>query len=219
MKQKLQLSIPFRTDLDNLSLDAVGNALEEGGVRFSVESLNWPRQYPYRPLTVVTAAHSSKAIYIDFLVRCNYLRAANYTDNSPVSEDSCVEVYLQPDPEVDRYFTFEFNCIGIVNSAICTGKGECTALDTQLLSRIKRYSSVGSRPFEEVEGSFIWSVVVAIPLDLLGIRYASEPIKMRGNFNKCASATSQPHFLSWTPISTQTPDFHQPESFGEIVLE
>ena len=85
------LHIPFNPALDGLELEEVANALEEGGARFSVESLNWPKEFPYRPLTVITAAHSKDCLYIDFLVRCNYLRAVNFTDNSPVSEDSCVE--------------------------------------------------------------------------------------------------------------------------------
>lgn len=219
MKKQQILHIPFCGDLDDLSLDAVGNALEDGGVRFSVEALNWPSQYPYRPLTVVTAAHTSKAIYLDFLVRCNYLRAVNYKDNSPVSEDSCVEFYLQPDPMVNRYFTFEFNCIGSLNSAICKDKDVCEPLNENLLKSVKRYASVGTRPFQEVEGSFIWSVVVAIPFSLIGVEYTELPLKMRGNFNKCASATSQPHFLSWAPINSDEPDFHRPDSFGDIVID
>ena len=214
-----QLNIPLMPQLDSLSLQGVANALEDGGARFSVESLNWPSEYPYRPLTVVTAAHTDSCIYLDFLVRCNYLRAVNFTDNSPVSEDSCVEFYVQPDPDSDTYFTFEFNCVGTLNSARCTSAGQCTPLDKETLARIRRYASVGTRPFEEVEGSFIWSIVAAIPLDILGLHSADTPIVMKGNFNKCASATSQPHYLSWTPIHTDNPDFHQPQFFGEIVLD
>ena len=78
---KHQLNIPLMPQLDNLSLQEVANALEDGGARFSVESLNWPSAFPYRPLTVVTAAHTGNCLYLDFLVRCNYLRAVNYTDN------------------------------------------------------------------------------------------------------------------------------------------
>ena len=216
---KHQLNIPLMPQLDNLSLQEVANALEDGGARFSVESLNWPSEFPYRPLTVVTAAHTGRCLYLDFLVRCNYLRAVNYTDNSPVSEDSCVEFYVQPHPDSDLYFTFEFNCVGTLNSARCTSAGQCTPLDAETLATIRRYASVGTRPFEEVEGSFIWSIVAAIPLDILGINYEGKPMSIKGNFNKCASATSQPHYLSWAPISTENPDFHQPQCFGEIILD
>jgi hypothetical protein len=213
------LHIPYNPTLDSLPMEQVANALEEIGARFSVESLNWPDKFPYRPLTVVTAAHSNRFLYIDFLVRCNYLRAVNFHDNSPVSEDSCVEFYVAPDKNSDAYWTFELNCVGTMNVARCTADGACEPLDEVGLKKIKRYTSVGTRPFEEVEGSFIWSVAMAIPLELLGYEYEGKPLHMRGNFNKCASATSQPHYLSWVPIHTPDPDFHRPEYFGEIVLD
>ena len=30
--------------------------------------------------------------------------------------------------------------------------------------------------------------------------------------------TAHPHYLSWSPIGTEKPDFHRPEFFGELVL-
>lgn len=214
-----KIDIPSNPSLDTLPMEDVVNALEECGARFSIEALNWPALFPYRPLTVVTAAHSDNYLYIDFLVRCNYLRAVNFTDNSPVSEDSCVEFYVAPDSSDETYWIFELNCVGTINAARCHGKGECTHIDEASLKDIKRYTSVGTRPFQEVEGSFIWNVAMAIPLNLIGVKYQGKPVEMKGNFNKCASATSQPHYVSWAPIDTEQPDFHRPEFFGTILLE
>ncbi len=57
-------------------------------------------------------------------------------------------------------------------------------------------------------------------MDMLGIEYRhGTPVVMAGNLNKCASATSAPHYLSWNPIDTPTPDFHRPEFFGKIILD
>ena len=63
------LHIPYNPTFDSMKMEEVVNALEECGARFSVESLNWPDRFPYRPLTIVTAAHSNRYLYIDFLVR------------------------------------------------------------------------------------------------------------------------------------------------------
>ena len=219
METDKELHIPFNPALDNLSLEEVANALEEVGVRFSLESLNWPGEFPYRPLTVITAAHSAKCLYIDVLVRCNYLRAVNYTDNSPVREDSCVAFYVAPRHDVDAYWAFEFNCVGTINAERCIRQKDFTPLPAEILSSVRRFASVGKRPFQEIEGSFIWSVVVAIPLEIIGVEYDGKPVRMKGNFNKCAEATSQPHYLSWAPINTPFPDFHRPEFFGDIVLD
>lgn len=213
------LHIPYNPSLDSLSLEEVANSLEEVGARVSLESLNWPAEFPYRPLTVVTAAHSGKCLYIDFFVRCNYLRAMNYTDNSPVSEDSCVGVFVSPDASKGDYLAFEFNCVGTISGQRCNGSNECVPLPSELLATVRRYASVGTRPFQEIEGSFIWSVVVAIPLELFGVTYSGSPVSLKGNFIKCAEATSQPHYLSWAPIRTEKPDFHRPEFFGEIILD
>lgn len=82
-----------------------------------------------------------------------------------------------------------------------------------------RVASSGTRPFRELEGLFSWNLLAVIPLDLIGVRYDGEPVEMRGNFYKCASATSQPHFLSWSPIASPAPDFHRPEFFGKLILQ
>lgn len=217
---KKTLRIPYAPELDTLNIADVANALEECGTRFPVECINWPDKYPYRPLTVVTAAHSGTHIYIDFLVRCNFLRAVNFTDNSPVSEDSCVEFFIEPKPG-EPYCNIEINCIGTILAGRRRSRQdpERTRMSSEELSRIRRHATVGSRPFQEIEGSFIWCVTAAIPLDLIGLEYKGEPLEVRGNFYKCASATSQPHYLSWAPIDTPEPDFHQPSFFGRIILE
>ncbi len=213
------LRLPYAPWLDNLNISDVANALEECGTRFSVESLNWPDKYPYRPLTIVTAAHSGTNIYVDFLVRCNFLRAVNYADNSPVSEDSCVEFFIEPRPG-EPYRNIEINCIGTILAGRRRGRNdpERTRFSSEELARIRRHATVGSRPFQEIEGSFIWCVTAAVPLDLIGIEYSGQPVEARGNFYKCASATSQPHYLSWAPIDSPEPDFHRPEYFGKIIL-
>ena len=178
------LEIPYIPALDGENaVDSIINTLDEHGVRRSLEHVNWP-EYPYRPLTTFTCAHSGRYIYIDFFVRCNYLRAENYQPQSPVSEDSCVEFFVEPRGD-GHYWNFE---------------------------------SCGTRPFKELEGIFTWNILVVIPLSLIGVEYKGEPLEMRANFYKCASATSLPHYLSWAPIDTPAPDFHRPEFFAPVTL-
>jgi hypothetical protein len=42
------------------------------------------------------------------------------------------------------------------------------------------------------------------------------PETIRANFYKCGDSTAVPHYLSWSHIATETPDFHRPEFFGEL---
>ena len=140
----------------------------------------------------------------------------NYTNNSPVCEDSCVEFFIAPKCDA-RYWNFEFNCIGTINASNRTERHNPTRLTDSELARIRRYASCGTRPFQEVEGLFTWSLIIAIPLDLIGVEYNGDQIAMKGNFYKCASGSSPPHFLSWAPRDTPAPDVHRPEFFGDII--
>lgn len=211
--------IPFIPDLDNLDTGEIISRLESDGERHTVESLNWAAEYPYHPLTTFTLAHSEKNLYIDFFVRCNYLRAVNYANNTNVGDDSCVQIYLQPESAAGKYWNFEFNCIGTVNAASRSKHGHSAPLSDDEIASIARYASCGTRPFEEIEGLFTWNLLAVIPLRLIDIEYCGKPVSLRGNIYKCASATSQPHFLSWAPVRTAKPDFDQPDFFAPIILD
>lgn len=218
MNAPKEIRLSYLPQLDALnSPDAVINLLDLKAARRTIESVNWRDRFPYQPLTTFTTAHSGKNIYIDFFVRCNFLRAENYTNQSPVSEDSCVEFFVEPVPG-GEYWNFEFNCIGTVNASHRKERAHPTRLTDDEIARIRRFASCGERPFRELEGIFTWNLLIVIPLDLIGVEYTGEALKLRGNFYKCASAASQPHYLSWNPIETPKPDFHRPEFFGNIIL-
>lgn len=211
------LNVPCIEVLDTTPIEEVASILEEYGERRTIQSLNWKKDFPYHPLTAFSIGHSKTHLYMDFFVRCNYLRAVNYENNSPVSQDSCVEFFVSPKCD-EHYWNFEFNCIGTINASHRTERKNPTRLTSDELGRVKRYASCGNRPFNEIEGLFAWNLTIAIPFDLIGIDYNNTPVKIKGNFYKCASATSLPHYLSWNPIKTDKPDFHRPEFFGDITL-
>ncbi len=213
------LHIPYLPALASCdSLADAARLLEEQGTRISIDSLNWPDQFPYHPLTTATLAHDGKDIYVDFFVRCNYLRAVNDTNMSPVHEDSCVEFFVAPEGRTP-YINFECNCIGTISASRRTDRHNTTPLSDEELNSVRRYASCGNRPFEMLEGLFAWNLCEAIPMSLLGIEWKDTPVELMGNFYKCADRTSSPHFLSWAPISTPEPDFHRPEFFSKIILD
>lgn len=217
--QDKTLKIPYISSLDEFpGLESAIKNLESGAPRRSIDCVNWHAKYPYQPLTTFSAAHSKTMLFIDFFTRCNFLRAENYENNSPVSQDSCVEFFVKPRPGDPEYWNFEFNCIGTVNASHRVVRENPTRLSKQEIGRILRFPSCGTRPFKELEGLFSWNLLIAIPLDMLGIEYQGEPIDMLANFYKCASKASQPHYLSWAPIDTPEPDFHRPEFFAPITL-
>lgn len=214
---KKNLTIPYYPELDDMHLEEVGNFLEQEGEKHHIKCRNWVEQFHYYPLSAFSIAYSDKYIYVNFFVRGNYLRAVNYTNNSPVAEDSCVEFFLSI-PDSKEYWNFEFNCIGTVNASHRETREKPIRLKDEEISQIKRYASCGTRPFEEMEGIFSWSLIVAIPFTLIGLDGTKMPNMIKGNFYKCGSKTSAPHLLSWSPIDYPKPDFHRPEFFGDLIF-
>lgn len=214
MGQKM-LTVSKLDGLDEMCMEAVSDFLEQEAEKHTIGCRNWAEQYPYHPVTIFAIARSDKYIYVDFFVRANYLRAVNYTNNSPVADDSCVEFFLSV-PGSGEYWNFEFNCIGTVNASHRVTRSNPTRLSDAEIATIKRYASCGKRPFEEIEGMFAWNLTIAIPFELIGLDGANLPDHIMGNFYKCAAKTSQPHYLSWSPIVSEKPDFHRPEFFGRL---
>lgn len=214
----LALSVPFLPSLSGLPADEAAGILKENGAHVTLECVNWPQEYPYQPEVNIDIAHDGKSIFVNYKVNGMSLRAVNGEYNSHVHEDSCVEFFVAPEGRAP-YFNFEFNCIGTPHVARRLDRHNGEQLSADLLSTIKRYSSVGTDTFEEKEGEYTWNLLVEIPLTILGVEYKGSPVELMGNFYKCADFTSHPHFLSWAPISTPTPDFHRPEFFAPITLE
>ena len=214
-----QIKILYNDVLNDIELEAASELMDGFGHRDLVENLNWKETYPYRPITLFNIARSNDSIFIKYSVRGSMLRAIFSNDLDPVNEDSCVEFFCKL-PDSDSYMNFEFNCIGTCNASKRKSKTEGVVRYTlDELAQIKRYPSIGRRAFNEMEGMFEWELTVKIPFTLMGIDPTNLPKKMMGNFYKCADGTDSPHYVSWSPIMTEKPNFHCPEFFGELIFE
>jgi hypothetical protein len=209
-------TIPYIDKLENISIELAAEILEDSGQRETIEILNWAAEYPYRPITLFNIARSSDSIFIKFSVRGTMLRAIYSNDQDPVHEDSCVEFFCMP-ADSEKYTNFEFNCIGTCSASERKARKEdVQPFSAEEMLTIKRYPSIGRRAFKEIEGMFEWELTVSIPFKLIGIDPSNLPDKIMGNFYKCADGTDSMHFVSWSPIKTEKPDFHRPEFFGEL---
>ncbi len=213
-----QLIIPYIKDLESHSPEEIELMLERHGARIVIDQVNWPDTFPDNRLTTATVGHDDKTLYINFFCRGEHLKAEVDADLGPVANDSCVEFFVSPDPASGRYWNFEFNAIGRKNVSTRIERPNPRRLDTTELASIRTYPSAGTNSFAERNGLHNWNLLVAIPLELIGVKYAGHPIEMKGNFYKCSGKTSSPHYMSWAPITTDRPDFHRPEFFGSIIL-
>ncbi|MDD2799182.1 MAG: carbohydrate-binding family 9-like protein [Bacteroidales bacterium] len=210
-----KLTVPYVPELSGASAEKIVELMEIKAIRQSIDNVNWPEQFSYKPIASFSIARDEERIYLYYFVRGNSLRALYSEDLSEVWTDSCVEFFLQV-PGDANYYNFEFNCIGTCYAAKRESRANFTLLTKDELSQIQRYTKLDKSSFQEKEGLFAWDLLVSIPFSLIGLEGANLPEKIRANFYKCADATIIPHFVSWNPIDTPNPDFHRPEFFGEI---
>ena len=208
-----QIRVPLIADFEELDLDT---ALELHGAPFQVDQVNWPADFPYAPFCAGRIARTEEGLIVDFRVSGLDLRALNTEDNGRQWEDSCVEVFLG-NPDGSEYYNFEINPLGKVLAAKGPGRENRTKRPAGEMEEIIRTAQFEG-PQEFDGGIWNWRVTVVIPFELVGIDPENLPEKVRANFYKCGDKTAHPHFVSWNPVGTSSPDFHRPEFFGELLL-
>ena len=184
-----------------------------------IACVNW-KEYPYQPEVKFRAAHTGDAILLHYQVTEASVRAVALADDGRVWEDACVEFFLSPEGN-DFYYNFECNCATKLLLHGGFAGTERPGASEEVLKSVKRWSSLGTEPFEERVGECTWEVALVIPTSAI-FRHSIESLNgktMRANFYKCGDLLQTPHFLSWSPIDLPQPKFHCPEFFGEIKFE
>ena len=75
----------------------------------------------------------------------------------------------------------------------------------------------------EIAEPVTWVVEYRLPFWVIA-RYAPleqpEPgVIWKANLYKCADSSSHPHWLTWSPIEFDEPNFHMPSHFGQLLFE
>ncbi len=212
------LRIEHAVELNDKSLRFVDDYFDHHLHFGYIDMLNWPREFPYKPMVRFKAVRSDSKLYLKYYVVEKSIRAIWNNDQDPVWTDSCVEFFFRPS-EADFYYNFEFNCIGTCLATQRKGRNEVVVpLSAEQLNAIARFPSLGTKPFEEKSGLTEWKLTVEIPLEIIGLNSENLRQKATANFYKCGDETKSPHYLSWNHIQTEKPDFHRPEFFGEIIF-
>jgi hypothetical protein len=176
--------------------------------------VSWP-SYPYAPDTSFSIAWTDNAIWLKYFVKENSVRVCCQTDNSPVYEDSCVEFFISFDDA--GYYNLEFNCIGVCLAAFGKSRFDRRPLLQDSMSQIRRMAQIENFSEEGVKQAS-WQLALVIPTNIF-VHHSISQLKgrrCRVNFYKCGDELPQPHYLSWTPITADNPDFHLPDYFGRM---
>ena len=201
-----------------VNLEAAAALLEEHGKLENIANINWP-DYPYKPDVKFRIGHTGNEILLKFYVEENYIRALETRTNGDVYKDSTVEFFIALNN--NNYYNFEFSCIGTIHIGYGPGRGNRLPVDPETAEKIEIKSSLGNQPFEEKAGEFTWEMMVKIPIPCFAFDKLSslDGLWANANFYKCGEETEKPHFVSWNPIKTESPDYHQPEFFGILKFE
>ena len=208
--------IQYKSAID---LDSAEELLERFAEFQFIETINW-KEFPYKPGVKFKIAYCQDQILLKYYINEEIIRAKETRVNGDVYKDSCVEFFISINRN-NTYYNFEFNCIGVPHLGYRPAQAANTLIDPEILKLIKVRSSVGNQPFEEKTGGHQWEMMIVIPKECLTHDKDIElkGLKARANFYKCGDETSKPHYVTWNPIGTETPDYHQPEYFGELTFE
>jgi hypothetical protein len=138
---------------------------------------------------------------------------AEYTEPlSPVYEDSCLEFFFKI-ADSQNYFNFEIN----PNGCLHTGFGP---KKTDRIDIVRE----GAQEYFDIhtdKNSDGWEAFYRIPLKFIRLFYPDYKFEgeLEANFYKCGNKTVDKHYLSWSPVDLESPNFHCPEYFGTIRFE
>jgi len=183
-----------------------------------------PESSDHHPATHFALLHDPRALYLNFQVSDRYVRVVHSLLHAPVYKDSCVEFFVQPRPACG-YFNFEINAGGTLLASYIEdpsrtpeGFKKFTRLPPELCREIEVTATLNAPIDPEITTPLAWALSLRLPLSVMEEftgRLSCAPENVwRGNFYKCADATSHPHWISWSPVKEL--NFHAPECFGEL---
>ena len=205
------LKIPYLKEMFHENPSNLAERLMTSGAIISVDKMNW-REFPHQPGVTVYLGCCDQRLWIHYRVVNDFVRAVCRHDQEPVWQDSCVEFFIK---QGDIYRNFEFNSLGVCLSAFGPGRNSRTPLDEASLAQVLRFPSLSIQTLPSDGVAANWSLTVAIPLRLIGLKPGSQ---FMANFYKCGDNTKVPHYISWSAIATPSPDFHQPKFFAPAEL-
>lgn len=174
------------------------------------------------PQTEVKLQYDDGFLYLIFRVQDHCVKAVTAETHGPVYQDSCVEFFFAPhSSKPSDYFNLEINCCGVLLAQHHTGPRENSRFLDLSDCQIIRIAASACGPIrQEITKPVTWTVEYALPFEVLSRYTAIEKpapgVHWRGNFYKCADGCSSPHWISWSPVYSEKPDFHRPEYFGRL---
>ncbi len=159
-------------------------------------------------------------LYVIFKVNDRFIRVVADKINGPVWRDSAVEFFFSPDiNEPLKYFNLETNAGGTPLLHYNGGK-RGRHVEEQDIKEIEIAHSLPKLVDPEITEPREWTIEYRIPIAMLR-KYAqvtqpAKGVEWRANFYKIAENTSNVHFMTWSVVKNDKPNFHLPQFFGVL---
>ena len=214
------LVIPKLHQAVTLAADIPAAFLSAGIAYTTIDNVNWPQAYPYKPKVEFAAAHTGDALLLHYRVEEQSVRAVARQDQEHIWEDACVEFFCMPADD-GIYYNVECNCTGKLLLAAGKDRNARTPAPDEVLKRIDRWASLGTEPFDTRQEPTKWELALRLPISTFFQHKFDgfNALTASGNVYKCGDCLPVPHFISWNPIQTENPDFHRPDFFGQMTFE
>lgn len=183
------------------------------GMRAPIRLANWGGDY--RPdAGAILCYVRGEGFLLDIWCEEENPKTSYHQADDPVFRDSCLEAFIDFRPERGiGYINFEGNSAGALLASYGVDRFHRRAL------RDAGIPHPAAHPYRD---GGRWGYRLHIPLSLVEAVYGAGDFQpgdvLRGNFYKCGDETPQPHYLSYAPIHTKEPDFHQPDFFAPLCL-
>jgi hypothetical protein len=179
----------------------------------------------FKPEAQVKMMYDKDNIYLIFKVKDKNVRCITNKINGPVWQDSAVEFFFSPDAGSPLlYFNLETNCGGtpLLNYNIIPRK-ESKKLTDDEIKQIEIAHSLPEIIDPEINEPVTWTLEYKIPLSLLEkyskVTHPAKGVEWRANFYKIAENSTNPHYITWSKIENQKPNFHLPQFFGSLKFD
>lgn len=208
-----------------MKIDAIWDKPQWKNIQ-AIEITNYMGTIPgFKPLAQAKMMYDADNLYVIFHVKDRYVRCITKEINGPVWEDGAVEFFFAPDIKQPLlYFNLETNCGGtpLMHFNLVPRK-ESKELSKEDIKKIEIAHTLPQIIDPEMKDPVTWTLEYRIPLAILEkyfkITRPGKGVEWKANFYKIAENSSNPHYITWSVVEIEKPDFHRPEFFGRLIFE
>lgn len=163
-------------------------------------------------------AYANDSLFLKYYVVEEHVRAVFINTKDPVYKDSCVEFFISFNNKAE-YYNLEFNCTGTCLAGYGKNKDHREFLENESVEQIKSLTKFKNMIYNN-KPMISWELTLMLPIEIFDFddieTMEGESVKV--NFFKCGDDLPNPHYLCWSEIKSEEPNFHQSEFFGQAIF-